>query len=277
MRDIYADPTSGLPALVDHTGAVRLLARHEPSSSTRLKLARFGDVHPLIPEDEWRDIDLLTAYNPAILNQGQTGSCVGHGCAEAFGLGYAIQGEPITRFSSCYLYSLLNGGRDGGASIGDSIQALQTYGICLESTVPEGDIFRRDYNTTKADAEAKNYVLVEAYSYSEPAEKASAIQMGFCGADSVMCGRSFDDLDYRGIAGLAGVDRGPGNHCTMWGGMMKTTGGLWVYMHQNSWGAQWGQTGRFLTCDDHINSQSQYEGVVYRVVSSGSNAPVLAA
>lgn len=269
---ILLDHASGLPALPDDgTGTRRLLARLEPAG--KMALPRFGDTHPIIPQDQWVDVDPLDSFNPPILDQGQHGSCVGHGCCTAFTLAWMIQGEDLTRFSSCYLYSLLNGGRDQGASIGDSIAALQSHGICLESTVPEGRIFRGQYDAAKADAEAANYKLLEAYQFNDPAEKATAIQMGFSVADSVMVGRTFNGLNYRGIDGLAGVDRGPGNHCTCAAGMKKLPSGLWVYIHQNSWTTRWGLQGRYLTCDDHINAQSYYEGVVYRVVSPGPKAP----
>ncbi len=280
MDNIHIHETSGLPVLPDDgTGTPRMLARLEPMPGKMMTLASFGDVHPIIPQDQWVDIDLYASYNPPVLDQGQTGSCVGHGCTTAFTLAYMMQGEPLTRFSSCYLYSLLNGGSDGGASIGDSINALMTKGVCLETTVPEGYIFRRQYNTTKADAEATHYKLIEAYKFTTPEEKASAIQMGFSGADSVCVGRSFNGLNYKGVPGLAGVDRGAGNHCTGFGGMKKLPSGLWVYVHQNSWSTSWNPAmkGRYYTCDDHIENQSYFEGVVYRVVSSGPLAPSFAA
>jgi hypothetical protein len=141
-------------------------------------------------------------------------------------------------------------------------------GVCLESTVPEGMIYASRFPRT-ADAEAANYKLIDAYRVSSFEEVASAIQMGYAVADSVMVGRRFNDWDANG---LVGVDRGPGNHCVCKGGMTKI-GGTWYLCNQNSWTESWGIKGRFLTGEAHIEAQNYYEGVVYRLVSHGPNAP----
>jgi hypothetical protein len=183
-----------------------------------------------------------------------------------------MQGEDLLRFSACYIYGQINGGRDQGASIGDTIDALQSKGVCLESTVPEGMIYKSQFPAS-ADAEASKYRLIEAYKTSDPADVATALQMGFAVADSVMVGRRFNSLDANSTVG---VDRGPGNHCVNKGGMKKI-GGTWYFLNQNSWGANWGNKGRFLTTEAHIQSQGYYECVVLRAVSPGPNAPKLVA
>lgn len=269
--DIRLHPPTGLPCLPDDgTGTTRLLARLPVEG--KMALPNFGAQHPPIPPSDWREIDLFAAFQPPILDQGQHGSCVGHGACTTFTLAWLLQGEDLLRFAACYLYGLINGGRDQGASIGDTIAALQTKGICLESTVPEGMIYRRQFPAT-ADAEAANYKLLDAYQTTDPDDVATALQMDFAVADSVMVGRTFNGLNYRSIKGMAGVDRGPGNHCVCKGGMTKLPDGTWAYLNQNSWTAQWNDGGRFLTTDAHIQAQGYYEAVVYRLVSPGPKAP----
>lgn len=274
MADIRLDPATGLPVLPDDgLGVPRLLSRLVPAGP--MALPNFGDHHAPIPRDQWVEVDLYAGFDPPVLDQGQHGSCVGHGGCTAFTLAWMLQGEPLVRFSACYLYSLINGGRDQGANIGDTIQALQSKGICLESTVPPGTVFRRQYDAAKADAEAAKYRLLEAYQTSDPADVATALQMGYAVADSVMVGRSFNGLAYRGIRGMAGVDRGPGNHCVNKAGMKKLADGTWAYLNQNSWSTRWNPAmgGRFLTTDAHIEAQGYYECVVFRMVTPGPKAP----
>jgi hypothetical protein len=222
-----------------------------------------------IPKSEWVDIDILDVFEQPVRDQGNRGSCVGQSGCATFSAVWMMQGEDFLRFSACYLYGLINGGRDAGASIADTIGALQTHGICLESTVPEGMIYSRQF-PPKAHAEAANYKLIEAYQTSDPADVATAIQYGYPVCDSVMVGRLFNDLDSNG---MAGVDRGPGNHAVHKGGM-RLIKGTWCFLNLNSWSDRWGKQGRFLTTEAHIQSQGYYQAVIMRAVSAGPNAPL---
>lgn len=272
MADVHLDFVTGLPFIDDDgTGVSRLLGLIPQSSP--MALPQFRAYHKPRPQSEWVDIDVLNTYNPPILDQGQFGSCVGHGGCTAFTLAWLMMGEDLVRFSSCYLYGCINNDRDQGADIGQTIQSLRTRGICLEETVPEGVIYRRDF-PPGADAEAANYRLVEAYQTSDPADVATACQMGFSYCDSVMVGRTFTHLDRHGVAG---VDKGPGNHAVAGAGMVKLPHGTWAFPHQNSWNTSYGDGGRFLTTEAHMQSQAYYICVVYRAVTPGPNAPPMVA
>lgn len=72
--------------------------------------------------------------------QGIIGSCVGHGVVEAFRK--VLQVNSMSDFDGSRLYAYYNARenedkeKDAGASIRDGIKALNTYGLCKESTWP---------------------------------------------------------------------------------------------------------------------------------------------
>lgn len=267
MAEIHLDQASGLPFIDDDgTGTPRLLSLLP--NTKPMALPDFKTYLKPIPQSEWMELDMLSTFQPPILDQNGFGSCTGHGAATAFSLAWRAQGEDALPFSACYVYGKINGGRDAGANIGDTIDTLQRNGICLESTVPEGMIFERKF-PAKADQEAAQYKLIEAYKTNDPADVFTAAHCGDPMNLSVMVGRSFNNLNSEGVAG---IDRGPGNHAICCGGLKRLAKG-WGLLCQNSWGKRWGNDGRFIITEAHIQSQGYFEAVVYRVVSPGPNAP----
>ncbi|HEX7895917.1 MAG TPA: hypothetical protein VF447_17085 [Terriglobales bacterium] len=73
---------------------------------------------------QWQEIDFSWHKLP-ILNQGSTSACVGFSSTSAMEMCWVQSGRPLVEFNPFFLYALINGGRDAGAMISDSLRALQ--------------------------------------------------------------------------------------------------------------------------------------------------------
>mgnify|MGYP000275804364 FL=1 len=117
---------------------------------------------PVIPKSEWRDYS-LRPFTPAIYDQNPQSSCTGMGAAGAFGTAWALAfpNDPH-RFSPCFIYGLINGGRDQGASVMDTMEVLRDIGTCLESTVGPREIWQSRWPSS-AKKEATRFKGIAFY------------------------------------------------------------------------------------------------------------------
>src|SRR3954453_23010764 len=126
-------------------------------------LPRFAATNALIPRSDWREVDLSPLGVP-VLDQGQHGSCVGHGSTSAYWFAYLMAGGtvPPSGFSPTSLYALINGGRDGGAVVSDAMDALISRGICTMAECPETVIYARQIPAS-AEATRKRFRVLDAF------------------------------------------------------------------------------------------------------------------
>jgi C1A family cysteine protease len=114
----------------------------------------------------------LDITNIPVLDQGQQGSCTGHGTAGVVMFDQKKQGEPIIVPSRAMLYydaRLPEGttGQDAGAQVRDAVAGLAQYGACPDSEFPySDDVFnvapsQQDY----ADGTRQEAVVYEAIRY----------------------------------------------------------------------------------------------------------------
>ncbi len=239
-----------LPVHIDTNGVPRVLAVLPPLPGFGGQ-PKFSEVSEAIPRTQWQETD-LSGFAAPILDQGQHGSCVGHGAVTSFWRAWLMAGGTHHDFSACYIYGEINRGSDQGAVISDAADCLLNKGVCLLSTVPEGMVFSRNF-PSGADAEAARFKASLVVHCEDFDEIASAIQQGFCVAGCVRVGNSFNNLDSNGVPPAS---RGMGNHCIAHVGLKKLSDGTWGLLTQNSWGVGWGLKGYYVQTEAHYANQA---------------------
>lgn len=237
-----------------HDGVPRILGCLPPKADFG-GLPKLRSSLPTIPRAQWKPIS-FRGFGVPILNQAATGSCVGHGSVEAFWRQWLIQNLPLPAggFSSCWTYSLINGGFDGGAIISDAMKSMMEDGVALLNDVPEGMIFqRRIPNLATVAQTAKRFRVSQAYHCENFDDIGSALQQGLMVVYAVRAGGSWD-VDP--VTGIVQYIRGPGNHAQHGLGM-KLINGEWCIEDQNSWGEDWGDGGYCYVTERHIENAGQ--------------------
>lgn len=228
---------SGLPT-VEAAGEPRVLACLKPNPFNRYAPAYTGQD---VPESDWHDIDAVAnGWLPDIYDQDGQGSCVGHGSVLAFTVAWRRTGNNSQiRFSPCFLYSLINGGRDQGAIVEDAMHALEETGVCLESTVGPKQIFPAQFDRSKATTEAGRFKIEQAETLKSFNQAMSAVQTGSVVSFGIDIGNNFEP-DSNGV--IPRQSGGGGGHCMAWVGAKKING-VWYAQVANSWSTKFGVNG----------------------------------
>lgn len=253
MAEIINDQESGFEA-VEYGGEKFLLACLPTPKLVRMAFPTAEQAAPVFPRSDLRPIDRRVVCGDTwILNQRSKGSCVGWSSVGAMMRCRALAGGEFVRLSGSFVYSFINGGRDRGASIGDSLDALREYGACLESECPWDSIYPRDIPAAAYET-AKRFRLDEAYRIETYDEALSGIALGFTLVFAVHVGGSFSSLDSEDVVGL---DRGSGNHAVAADGLYQSHSRGWMLDCFNSWDLTWGNRGRFRITERHWDSVVQ--------------------
>jgi hypothetical protein len=223
-----------------------------PDGSVRLLAATPPDPHKLRAAPTWRGAGMPTipdkdlTDNPAwwqapLVDQRSHGSCTGFSASIAIMHKRARDGYSPAVLSGSYIYSWVNGNRDGGAAISDAIEAAKVHGTCLDADCPWDTIYRRQYDDGKCDAQAALYRVDTYLRLEGPEDILSATELGWtCGA-AVQVNNNFNNLDRDGVWGLG---RGPGNHAVAVDGKYRHPSTRdWMFPNPMSWGPQAGMTG----------------------------------
>lgn len=252
MSTVQDCPDTGMQFIDCGDGCKRYLASIPSGGKMRAMLPGYEAAgNPVFDKKDWFELSRRGGGGvyDHVFDQGQHGSCVGHGWASALMKARASRGMKQQILSPTYLYSLINGNRDQGAVISDGIEALQTVGTCLFSTVGENRIYQSQM-PAGARAEAARFKLGAAYHCASWAEAISAVLTGlFFPVFGLQVGNNFMRFDRYGVAGH---DRGPGNHCLHGDGVKYLPDGRWVIDVPNSWGTSFGDGGRLLMDEDHL-------------------------
>lgn len=250
---------------IEFDGEQRFLAALAPKEDFG-GLMKASAKMPDIPKDKWQETS-ADDFGLRILNQGQHGSCVGHGGCSGTELQWLRQGGEPVNFSACFLYGLINGGRDAGAIVSDAMQALMEQGICTENEVPPGQIYKR---TFKPDAYkvASKYKIAKAYHVSTWETLVSEIIRGRNVVHGIMVGANYADLDSNGIAPLP--RGGGGGHCQM-SYAVRHINGAWVVDTRNSWGKSFGRNGNCYLTEQHFGRRGSLDAFSVEFVNPDAN------
>lgn len=238
---------------IDFDGHRRMLASIPSKGKMQAMMGKYEDSgQPLFTADDIKaalKIYPMTARRQTynwIFDQNGFGSCVADGWTGGLMRARALRGFKFTKLSPGYLYSQINGGRDNGAVISDGGPALTTTGTCEYAIVGDSPIYTRQMPAT-AKANAANYKLAAMYHCETWLGLLSALMTGvYIGVYGYMVGNSFMHPDQYGVAGH---DRGPGNHCNHGQGVALLPDGRLVIDDVNSWGSSF-MAGGFCYIDE---------------------------
>jgi len=231
---------SGLP--IHHDGQVerRLGTLKRPKGL----LLRAAAPVELIPEDQWREFDYRekTGFPVVVKDQGNRGACVGHATATALEVARWLVGTKLyTELSPWFLYAILCGGIDRGASISEALDLATKTGTCPFSDVPYSTINPRQL-TAQARADATKYRIEVGAETPTFAAMMSEAQRGRVGNFSIGVGGNFNRLDADGVP----PSTSNLNHSVMFGlAAKRTKKGRWLLGCRNSWRTDWGLDGDF--------------------------------
>jgi len=232
MLSVTMHPQTGLPQ-VDAAGDKRILACLEPHFKHKFTPYKREVIQP----KDWRPGRRIE-FVPKIYDQNGQGSCVGHGAVGGMRTKRIMQGFQDVDLSACDVYARINGGRDNGAVVSDSLEELEK-GVCTEKVCPPKAIYPRLYDQNKAKEERSRFRITRAESLSGYEEVGSALQYNELVVFGTMVGSSFDP-DNRGVIGPR---RGSGGGHCMYAIDVINFGGTMYIVVVNSWGKKWGLNG----------------------------------
>lgn len=162
-------------------------------------------------------------------------------------------GQARIELSDDYLYSLVNGGRDQGSTLGENLRAIMARGIASRHAVAEGKIYRGRYDNANADKDALRFRGHEGIGINSEHEAVACLVAGHAFAFAIHVGRNWKRFDSRGV--LIG-DRGMGNHSEHADHVRyNRQTGQFEFRGHSSHGKSQGEGG-FYWClwDKHLNS-----------------------
>lgn len=191
---------------------------------------------------------------PTCWDQGQEGSCTGHGCGAA--IAFIHPGFMPSRNMIYFDGRELEGDtdQDSGAQISDVISGLATHGVCHESTWPYDAMTLLEAPSEEAYQEALPQKIKQYARVSDLEDLKSCLAEGF----PVVIGFSVYDnfespeMAKTGLLTLPGPnDELLGGHCVLVTGYDESTR---LCLVRNSWGTSWGLNGNFHMPYSYFNT-----------------------
>ena len=217
----------------------------------------------------------LAKFQPAILDQGPTGSCTAHSTASAVATAFAAAGHPLAfvpspreiyattraleRAASTPAGATLGYLTDGGAELGDVFTALSQFGVCpIEAPTSDGrlsDVEPSNVNSEPGFIQLEQAALrpvVGPYGLDPTSSSASdtiaaALAAGIPVAIAAFVDTAFENLQPGHVAGAPNqADPQGGGHAIYLSGYQTQPDGSRAFILTNSWGVGWCNAGRCL-------------------------------
>lgn len=255
---------SGAEYVVLDDGTVRGLGLKPSDMRTvRATMTAYADALGLIPRDQWpkEGGGGLMPFMKYRWNQGQQGSCGGHGATAAFTAAWNYQGGTDHEFSPTYTYSLVNGGQDNGSIPEDLMKALSNHGTCLRSTVGPNEIYQSRYSAQQkqqAAAESARFRAGKQYLITSFDEMGTAMLRNHAVYTGIFIGGRFRP-DGNGIV-PAWDGSQSGGHCTAQIGKLVNINGVWYAGTLNSW-FPWGVDGQAYLPESYFGNGHDRAGL----------------
>jgi len=228
---------SNLPA-IKFDGEYRVLGCIPSSDESLFGFPMFGDQMGLAAA-EWQEID-MSWLNPPVLDQKATSACTAFASNGGMHVCTLKTGKPLTEFNPFFTYGLINGGKDAGAMISQTLSELMASGACPKEFLPAGLMYQNQF-PPQAFENAKRFRLEKAFRCATFEEICSAISLGFVCPLGILVGSNFPQLDSDGVAPLP--NRGGGGHAILGVGLKKSQKYGWLIKILNSWSIRFGMKG----------------------------------
>jgi C1A family cysteine protease len=238
------------------TQANRRYGRHKDKPDSRDKVLRLS-LHRVLPLPQSHD---EAQWLGPVRNQGQEGSCVGHGWAghadwlfRKYGPHhYSLDLSPQFIYYKCREMDRTLPD-DGGSTVRTGAKVFNHFGVAPET----GDLYGPDTLNTSPSAE----VLTDALNYKGGAyhrlptlnDMKCCLASGYCFVDGIQVYESFES-DAVASSGEVPMpdpnkEQSLGGHCTLTFGYDDNhrclDGSLGALHKRNSWGTSWGEGGNF--------------------------------
>lgn len=207
----------------------------KPGANTRWPVEGTAANEPLLPEDQWREID-LTKFVWAIRDQdGYSSCCPTSGCT-VMEIGSDRAGLRKFALSALDAYARINGGRDAGATLEDFLAIATEQGVCT-SDFCQDQGWRNPQRKAGYETSRAKHRILRATWCPDWASIASALQRRKPVQFGLLVDSRFSP-DANGVIGRK-TGRSGGGHAVTAAGM-RQVGSEWHILMVNSWGTQWG-------------------------------------
>lgn len=180
-------------------------------------------------------------------NQFNSNGCNGWLTANAYTLARVLGGnKEFVVFSGAYNYSLMNGGVDQGSVLEDGYRTASQHGFVPVEQCPWNMIYRAE--TRRFDVVAALNRAADPYPARTLQGFKTGLARGAIGGAAIEVGNR---LERPGANGIAGIDRGPGNHAVATIDIQQLPDGRFKFPTYLDWGASHGHEGVIDLIEDH--------------------------